>query len=194
MVVQTIGACTTSSRTQCGRQTGRRRVSWPVGLSPLGKRRPSRGHETNSAQARTGLESTSRPSWPTGLECTRRGSASIISTRSGSTPGPTCCWRASFRRRSTSAWPGGRRFTKGLRYNLANDRPLASVVLSDTAPTPVALYLVPPSASDGHRAALDELIRTSELTPWVWKTGEQSMPPLPPCEAVATDSPLRSAA
>ena len=88
----------------------------------------------------------------------------------------------------------GRRFTKGLRYNLANDRPLASVVLSDTAPTPGALYLVPPSASDGYQAALDELMQTSELTPWVWKTGEQSMPPLPSCEAVATDSPQRSAA
>ena len=43
----------------------------------------------------------------------------------------------------------GRRFTKGLRYNLAGDRPLASVVLSDTAPAPVALYLVPPGPSDG---------------------------------------------
>lgn len=74
----------------------------------------------------------------------------------------------------------GRRFTKGLRYNLADDRPLASAVLSDTAPTPVALYLIPPSASDGYRQALDQLVGTSELESWVWKTGEQSMPVLPP--------------
>ncbi|MDQ6879348.1 MAG: DUF1173 domain-containing protein, partial [Candidatus Dormibacteraeota bacterium] len=78
----------------------------------------------------------------------------------------------------------GRRFTKGLRYNLASDRPLAAVVLSDTAPTAVALYLVPPSAGDAYRQALDQLIEASELTPWVWKTGEQSMPTLPPCAAL----------
>ncbi len=82
----------------------------------------------------------------------------------------------------------GRRFTKGLRYNLANDRPLASVVLSDTAPTPVALYLVPASANEGYRQVLDELIRMSELTPWIWKTGEQSMPALPPCGVTAPAS------
>lgn len=81
----------------------------------------------------------------------------------------------------------GRRFTKGLRYNLANDRPLASVVLSDTAPAPVALYLVPPGASDGYTQALDELLQTSELTPWVWRTGEQPMPSLPSSQGSATD-------
>lgn len=85
----------------------------------------------------------------------------------------------------------GRRFTKGLRYNLADDRPLASVVLSDTAPAPVALYLVPPSASDGYQQALDGLIQSSDLTSWVWKTGEQSMPSLPACEPAAT-SPQRA--
>ena len=80
----------------------------------------------------------------------------------------------------------GRRFTKCLRYNLAADRPLASVVLSDTAPAPVALYLVPPSASEGYRLALDQLIQASEMTAWLWKTGEQSMPVLP---STGTTSP-----
>ena len=87
----------------------------------------------------------------------------------------------------------GRRFTKGLRYNLANDRPLASAVLSDTAPAPVALYLVPPSASDGYQQALDGLLQSSDLASWVWKTGEQSMPPLPP-SAATTIAPQRQAA
>lgn len=87
----------------------------------------------------------------------------------------------------------GRRFTKGLRYNLASDRPLASAVLFDTAPTPVALYLVPPSASDAYRQALDQLVQARELTPWIWKTGEQSMPVLPPF-ADATFSPQRHSA
>ncbi len=76
-----------------------------------------------------------------------------------------------------------RRFTKSLRYNLADNRPLASVVLSDTAPAPIALYLVPPSAGDDYGQALDGLIQTSDLAAWVWKTGEQTMPALPPCEA-----------
>lgn len=79
----------------------------------------------------------------------------------------------------------GRRFTKGLRYNLASNRPLASAVLSDTAPSPVALYLVPPSASDAYRQALDQLVEASELTPWIWKTGEQPMPALPPLAGAA---------
>ena len=39
---------------------------------------------------------------------------------------------------------GKRRFAKGLRYNLGSKRPLASVVLSDTEPTAVAMYIVPP--------------------------------------------------
>ena len=73
----------------------------------------------------------------------------------------------------------GRRFTKGLRYNLASSRPLASVVLSDTIPLPVALYAIPPNASDEYRVALEELTANSELPHWVWMAGEASMPSLP---------------
>ena len=39
-----------------------------------------------------------------------------------------------------------RRFIKALRYNLPPSRPLAAAVLSDTLPSPVALYIVPPGA------------------------------------------------
>lgn len=74
----------------------------------------------------------------------------------------------------------GRRFTKGLRYNLAGDRPLASVVLSDTQPAPVALYAVPPGVSDAFWQALDELQRNSTMASWVWRSGAEPMPPLPP--------------
>ena len=84
----------------------------------------------------------------------------------------------------------GRRFTKSLRYNLATDRPLASAVLSDTAPVPTALYLVPSSANDAYGDALDRLIESSALTSWLWKTGEQAMPGLPPpAEKVASLAP-----
>jgi hypothetical protein len=73
----------------------------------------------------------------------------------------------------------GRRFTKGLRYNMAGDRPLASAVLSDTVPRPVALYIVPPNATDDYKTALDALIEESDLAPWIWRAGEQANPPLP---------------
>jgi hypothetical protein len=73
----------------------------------------------------------------------------------------------------------GRRFTKGLRYNLAADRPLASAVLADTSPRPVALYVVPPDASDAYKNALDDLVETSDLAPWFWRTGEQTLPARP---------------
>jgi hypothetical protein len=72
-----------------------------------------------------------------------------------------------------------RRFTKGLRFNLAADRPLASAVLADTSPRPVALYVVPPTASDAYKNALDDLVETSDLAPWFWRTGEQALPALP---------------
>ncbi len=73
----------------------------------------------------------------------------------------------------------GRRFSKGLRYNLASSRPLASVVLSDTAPLPFALYAIPPNVNDEYRLALEVLTSNSELPQWIWMAGEASMPPLP---------------
>jgi hypothetical protein len=79
----------------------------------------------------------------------------------------------------TALTHAGRRFSKGLRYNLAGDRPLAAAVLSDTVPHPVALYVVPPNASAEYRRALGDLINESELSPWVWMAGERAMPELP---------------
>ena len=38
-------------------------------------------------------------------------------------------------------------YLKGLRYNLPADRPLASVVLREDDAAPVAMYVVPPSAT-----------------------------------------------
>lgn len=71
----------------------------------------------------------------------------------------------------------GRRFVKGLRYNLADNRPLASVVLSDT-PEPVALYVIPPAAGDDYMQALNELTEGSKLGSWQWNA-EEDMPPIP---------------
>ncbi|MEA9776935.1 DUF1173 domain-containing protein [Xanthomonas campestris] len=71
-----------------------------------------------------------------------------------------------------------RKFMKGLRYNLANDKPLASVVTNDTIPAPVAMYLVPAEAPEESATALVDLVKDSKLAPWFWHT-DSSMPELP---------------
>ena len=73
----------------------------------------------------------------------------------------------------------GRKFSKGLRYNMATDRPLAAAVLSDTTPRPVAMYLVPPGATAAYKAALEDLIEGSDIASWMWLAGETALPHLP---------------
>jgi len=72
----------------------------------------------------------------------------------------------------------GRRFAKGLRYNLPSNRPLASAVLSDAEPV-TALYVVPPGAEDDYMGAVAELIAGSQMASWSWRAGETQMPDLP---------------
>lgn len=63
-----------------------------------------------------------------------------------------------------------RRFIKGLRYNLSIKKPLASVVLSDTAPAPTAMYIVPIGLEDRDEYLLDmSLLRAANnLASWEW--------------------------
>jgi hypothetical protein len=75
-----------------------------------------------------------------------------------------------------------RRFTKGLRYNLASTTPLASVVLADTQPQPTALYVVPFGASDDFLQELSQLIENSKLPSWKWELGAADMPAMPAAE------------
>jgi hypothetical protein len=85
-----------------------------------------------------------------------------------------------------------RSFLKALRYNLASDRPLASMVLLDTKPNPVAMYIIPPSFADNDRyqKGLDELIQASSLGEWIWRPGQSDMPAFPRItEAVSTARP-----
>jgi hypothetical protein len=72
----------------------------------------------------------------------------------------------------------GRRFVKGLRYNLARSKPLASVVLTDTTP-PTAMYALPADAQDDYIAALDSLMEESRLTSWQWDTNNYEIPEIP---------------
>jgi hypothetical protein len=76
----------------------------------------------------------------------------------------------------------GRSFLKGLRYSLSDDQPLASVVLLDTQPLPIALYIVQPEAGEDYDAALDSLIAESRLEAWVWRAGGEAMPEIPPAD------------
>lgn len=73
----------------------------------------------------------------------------------------------------------GRRFRRGMRYNLHGDRPVAVAVTVDTQPSPVAMYVVPPEASPSYRVALEALIKGSALPAWVWVVGNAMQPPLP---------------
>jgi hypothetical protein len=72
-----------------------------------------------------------------------------------------------------------RRFVKGMRYQLPTTRPLASVVLADTQPKPVACYIVPPGVSAEYEAELSQLIEESELESWCWHTDAEEIPALP---------------
>lgn len=72
-----------------------------------------------------------------------------------------------------------RRFAKGMRYNLATTKPLATVVLTDSNPKPVAMYVMPMGASDEYRDALGDLIDTGAFPPWLWKPESEPMPALP---------------
>ncbi|WP_053055108.1 DUF1173 domain-containing protein [Xanthomonas arboricola] len=80
---------------------------------------------------------------------------------------------------------GKRRFIKGLRFNLSNKKPLASVVLNDTTPDPVALYLVPGEAEDAYTDALSAVVESSKLSAWFWR-GEDIMPALPAIDGYQT--------
>jgi hypothetical protein len=78
-----------------------------------------------------------------------------------------------------------RRFVKGLRYNLAENRPLACAVLTDVLPTPVALYVQPPGLAQEEEDALSALIGESDMPSWLWRAGE-AMPELPPARRASS--------
>ncbi|HEX7906674.1 MAG TPA: DUF1173 domain-containing protein [Paraburkholderia sp.] len=83
-----------------------------------------------------------------------------------------------------------RRFVKGLRYNLAQNKPLACVVLADVLPKPVALYVQPPGVEQEDEDALSNLIEDSDMPSWIWRAGEE-MPELPPPTLSRSAKPLR---
>ncbi|MCB0905793.1 MAG: DUF1173 domain-containing protein [Nocardioidaceae bacterium] len=67
-----------------------------------------------------------------------------------------------------------RRFTKSLRYNLAPDKPMASLVFTDTE-TPTAAFLL---HSDEDRDAAAQIATDTGTNVWTWVLGDD-MPALP---------------
>jgi hypothetical protein len=74
-----------------------------------------------------------------------------------------------------------RKSVKGLRFNLSSSQPVAIAMLPEAKPVPVALYLVPPDASEEFKSALSDMIEArSGLGSWVWRIEDGEMPRLPP--------------
>jgi len=74
----------------------------------------------------------------------------------------------------------GRTYFKVLRYGLAPTRPTAAAVLTDTQPKPVAMYIIPPDAPDEYRAALQDLVASSDFPAWFWRPDAPTSIQLPP--------------
>jgi hypothetical protein len=77
-----------------------------------------------------------------------------------------------------------RRFTKSLRYNLAPDKPMASLVFTDTE-IPTAAFLL---TSDEDRDTVAEIANQTSTEVWTWVIGDE-MPALPR----AADAPYAAA-
>jgi hypothetical protein len=69
---------------------------------------------------------------------------------------------------------------KGLRFNLAADRPLACAMLPQLRPMPMALYIVPPGADTAFEALQSEMIAARrDVGAWIWRVADGAMPDLP---------------
>ncbi|QKK27063.1 DUF1173 domain-containing protein [Rhizobium hidalgonense] len=73
-----------------------------------------------------------------------------------------------------------RRSVKGLRFDLSRAQPIASVMLPEARPAPVALFVIPSNADEDYEVALKEMIAARpEMTLWIWRVAEGEMPRLP---------------
>lgn len=78
-----------------------------------------------------------------------------------------------------------RRFVKGLRLNLASDKPIASIALTDTGAEATAIYLVRSMPDEAYDEALAALMRKQGINHVSWRTGDELPPPI----ALLTSSP-----
>lgn len=73
----------------------------------------------------------------------------------------------------------GRRFTKSMRYNLPQAKPLACAVLTDTEHGSAALYIQQPELEDSYVKELSMLQSDSKMESWTWDTSDFEVPDLP---------------
>ncbi len=73
-----------------------------------------------------------------------------------------------------------RKSIKGLRFNLARDRPIVSVTLPDQRSAPVAMFIVPATADEKYERMVAEMTSARpEIAPWIWRVADGEMPRLP---------------
>jgi hypothetical protein len=74
----------------------------------------------------------------------------------------------------------GRRFAKGLRYNVPAGQLLASAMLTDVGDLPIALCIAPRLVDDQQAdSAIRDLASVTGASVWVWHTAQVVMPPIP---------------
>ena len=76
-----------------------------------------------------------------------------------------------------------RHFDKCFRYNLSADKPVPCVVLHDTDPPDVEMYVWPKEGLNvKQELSLEKIKKFSPITTWIWREEyEPDLPPLPPC-------------
>jgi hypothetical protein len=75
-----------------------------------------------------------------------------------------------------------RKFEKCLRFNLAADKALATVVLADT-PEPVVVFVAPPESADSTDRAVADLRAECQYQLVVWDCAGSEIPELPPARS-----------
>ena len=73
----------------------------------------------------------------------------------------------------------GRKFVKLLQYNLADDRPFATAILTDTDNDAVPLFVQQESAEERAAMRMSQLIADAGSRAWTWDPGRDAMPALP---------------
>ena len=83
-----------------------------------------------------------------------------------------------------------RKFLKGMRFNMSEEKPMASALLTDTQPIPCALYITPIGASETFQEDQYQLIQASGLDSWIWDVTNLAIPALP--SALQIQTPFNS--
>lgn len=84
----------------------------------------------------------------------------------------------------------GRRFTKGMRYNVGADRPIATAVLLDT-PSPCALGIVRPNEDAEAPSRSNGPGIDGQIAAWSWDISRSHIPPLPAAVGRPSQEPMR---